>query len=331
MENDIEILSVGDASWDVFISPSEIEALCQLKDKDCLICFSYGDKIPVKEMDVSVGGNAANNAVGTRRLGVKSAILSTLGDDAVSHQINEKLTSEGVDMRFLTKVPETSSNYSTVINYMGERTIFTYHVKRNYVFPENLPVVPWIYLTSMGEGFENFYEKLSNWVESHSEVKLAFNPGSYQLRAERKVIDGILKNTYLIYVNREEAEKITGFGKSQGKEKELLVELAKTGPKTSVITDGGGGSYAYDGERFYHAGVLPVDAYERTGAGDAFGSGCLSAIVHGKSWNEALLWGTLNSASVIGYVGPQRGLLRESEIPVWLERARSCKLEAKEI
>ena len=136
---------------------------------------------------------------------------------------------------------------------------------------------------------------------------------------------------YMIYVNRQEAEKITGVSGSMGKEKELLIALAKEGPKTCVITDGGSGSYAYDGEKFYKAGVLPVDAYERTGAGDAFGSGCLSALVKGKGWGEALLWGTLNSASVIGYVGPQRGLLKESEIPIWLERAKSCNLEVKEI
>jgi sugar/nucleoside kinase (ribokinase family) len=82
---------------------------------------------------------------------------------------------------------------------------------------------------------------------------------------------------------------------------------------------------AYDSinGKFYKVGIMPLEAYERTGAGDAFGSGCLSALIHGKSLEESLLWGTCNSGSVIGYTGSQRGLLKESEMEVWLERARS--------
>jgi sugar/nucleoside kinase (ribokinase family) len=139
-----------------------------------------------------------------------------------------------------------------------------------------------------------------------------------------------MKKTHVLFVNREEAEKLTSFGESDGKEKELLQALCKLGVKVPVITDGGNGTFAFDGTRYLRAGVLPVDAYERTGAGDAFGSGCLGALIKGKPLEEGLLWGTLNSASVIGYVGPQKGLLREEDMPVWLERAKSSGLEVKE-
>lgn len=61
-----------------------------------------------------------------------------------------------------------------------------------------------------------------------------------------------------------------------------------------------------------------------------FGAGCISALIKGKSFKDALLWGTLNSASVIGYIGAQRGLLREEETPEWIERAKSCKVEVGE-
>ena len=68
---------------------------------------------------------------------------------------------------------------------------------------------------------------------------------------------------------------------------------------------------------------MPIDPYSRTGAGDAFGAGCVAALIKGKSFEEALLWGTVNSASVIGYVGSTKGLLKDAEIPNWLERAKS--------
>ena len=324
MDN-FDLLSIGDATIDAFMTPLESEALCSIDKKQCLIAFNYGDKIPVKNLEFSIGGNAANNAVGVRRLEISSAIVLTLGDDNVGDMVIKKLRDEGVDLTYVIQQPGTSSNYSTVINYSSERTIFVYHAPRSYEFPVALPVTPWVYLTSMGESFRPFYNHMTEWLNKNPAIKLAFNPGSWQFREGYDSIKGIVLRTYIIYVNREEAEKLTGFGESAGKERELLIALNKLGPKICVITDGGNGSFAYDSinGRFLKAGILPVDAYERTGAGDAFGSGCLSALIHGKGLDEALLWGTCNSASVIGYTGSQRGLLKLSEMDEWLTRCKS--------
>ena len=322
MDN-LDLLSIGDASIDVFLTPTESETLCRIDTKECFIAFSYGDKIPVKNLEFSVGGNAANNAVGITRLGLKTGIVLTLGDDNVGNLIIEKLSQEKVDMTFAIQQPSTSSNYSTVINYSGERTIFTYHAPRSYEFPVALPVTPWVYLTSMGESFRPFYNHIVEWLKKNPSIKVAFNPGTWQLKAGLEGIGDVLSLTYLLFVNREEAEKISGFENSQGKEKELLAAVSKLGPKIVVITDGANGSFISDGQKAIKAGVLPVDAFERTGAGDAFGSGALAALIKGKSLEEALIWGTLNSSSVIGFVGPQRGLIREAEMQEWLARYKS--------
>lgn len=332
MENKLELLSIGDVTLDVFLEPTESQSLCVLDQKECFICFSYGDKIPVKNIDYSVGGNAANNAVGTRRLGVKTGLVATLGGDSTGNQIVEKIEKEGVDMGFVVQQPVAGSNYSTVVRYAGERTIFTYHAPRSYEFPVKLPVTPWVYLTSMGESFQPFYNHFIDFIQSHKNdgIKLAFNPGSWQLRAGLDILKPVLQACYIIYVNRQEAERLTQSQDSQNKEKDLLKNLSSLGPKVCIITDGSNGSYVYDGTRFLKCGVLPVDAYERTGAGDAFGAGYLAAIIKGKSSEEALLWGSVNSASVIGYVGSQAGLLKESELPIWLERAKSSTVLVEE-
>lgn len=327
--SDLELLSVGDVTMDVFMSPTESEALCRLDDKDCLICFSYGGKIPVKTIEQSVGGNAANNAVGATRLGVETGLVSTLGGDSIGNQIVEKLEREGVDLSFIVQQPEAGSNYSTIINYGGERTIFSYHAPRSYEFPVHLPSTSWIYLTSMGESFRPFYNHFVEFINKNPDIKLAFNPGSRQLRADIEALEPVMKVCHVIYINRKEAEKLTGMENSQGKDKELLKALSAKGPKIVIITAGGDGSFVYDSvsEKYYKAGVLPLDAHERTGAGDSFGAGCISALIKGKSFEEALLWGTVNAASVIGYTGSQKGLLKEDEMPIWLERAKSCKVE----
>lgn len=330
MNENLQLLSIGDASLDVFMTPAESEASCRLDTKECLISFDYGDKIPVKNLEFSIGGNAANNAVGAKRLGVNSAVVLTLGVDDIGRQITEKLNKEGVDTTYVIQQPSTLSNYSTVINYSGERTILTYKYPRSYEFPINLPKVPWVYLTSMGDSFRPFYNHIIEWLTKNPEIKMAFNPGSRQLRAGLDAIKPVLKASYIAYVNRKEAEKLTGMSSTKGKEKELLKALSNLGPKIPIITDGPNGSFVFDGTRFLKAGILPIDACERTGAGDSFGAGCVSALIKGKDLKEALLWGTVNSASVIGYVGSQKGLLSEADLPTWIERAKSSKVEVQE-
>ncbi len=331
MNNNFDLLSIGDASLDVFIHPTESETLCSLKDRECLICFSYGDKIPVKDLVFSIGGNAANNSIGASRLGVRTAGILTIGDDTTGKHIRETLEKEKVDMNYVYTQPNSNSNFSSVITYSGERTIFVYHAPREYRFPDEMPNSSWVYLTSMGETFRPFYERFLEWKKNHPEVKLAFNPGSWQFRAGIDSFRTILEVTDLLFVNREEAEKITGKKAETGQEKELLSELAKIGVKIAVITDGGNGSYVYDGQRYLHCGVLPVDAFERTGAGDAFGSGFLASMIKGNSVDDSLFWGTVNSSSVIGYTGAQRGLLKSEEIGEWIERAKSSGVGIKQI
>ena len=331
MNNTLDILSIGDASLDVFLNPSESEALCEIDNKKCLICFKYGEKIPVKTLDFCVGGNAANNAVGMRRLGINSGVVLTLGLDDIGNQILERLKKEKVDVTYTVQQPATTSNYSTVVNYSGERTIFTYKAPRSYEFPVKLPPTPWVYLTSMGDSFRPFFNHFIAWLKLNPMIKLAFNPGGRQIKVGLEAIADMLKLTYIVFVNREEAESLTGFTGSQGKEKELLKKLSAVGPKVCVVTDGPAGSYIFDGTRYFKAGVFPIDAYERTGAGDAFGSGVLAAVMKGKDLKEALLWGSANSASVIGYVGSQKGLLTEVDMTVWLKRAESSKVVVQEI
>jgi ribokinase len=330
MENDIELLSIGDASLDTFVTPSESEVLCKVDTKECLICFSYGDKITVKNLEFSVGGNAANNAAGISRLGIKSGILITMGDDNVGTEILDSLKSEHVDVTYAFQQKETRSNYSTVINYSGERTIFVYHAPRSYEYPVQLPSYNWAYLTSMGENFEPFYIHIADWLKKNPNVKLGFNPGSWQFKAGVDKLKNILSLTYILFVNKQEAEKLTGIQPEADGIKKLLESLTKLGPKICVITDGEAGSYAYDGQRFIKVGILPVNAYERTGAGDAFGSGFLAALIKGKTIDEAMLWGLSNSASVIGYTGPQKGLLHDSEMPIWLDRCISSGVKVEE-
>jgi sugar/nucleoside kinase (ribokinase family) len=65
----------------------------------------------------------------------------------------------------------------------------------------------------------------------------------------------------------------------------------------------------------------PKPPFERTGAGDAFTSTFVAAVIRGADIQGALLWAPINSMSVVQKVGAQAGLLTEREINHFLRLA----------
>ena len=61
--------------------------------------------------------------------------------------------------------------------------------------------------------------------------------------------------------------------------------------------------------------------YERTGAGDAFASTFVSAIIKGNNLEAALQWAPINSMNVVQKIGAQEGLLSEHHIEEYLKKA----------
>jgi sugar/nucleoside kinase (ribokinase family) len=307
-----QLISIGDTTLDCFLFPHEAEAVCELKTEECLLCFNYGDKVPLQNIRFSIGGNAANLAVGATKLGLRTQLYTTLGDDYSGQQLRYQLSIAGIDTTYLFTQPHTNSNYSAIISFGSERTILSYHQPRTYQWTSPQPAPPWVYLTSMGDNFQDFYHRCAHWVKTHH-LKLGFNPGSRQLRAGTDSLKPILQNTHVLLVNFEEAQTLL-----QTKDKrlpQLLAGLRRLGPQIVVITLSTQGSCVSDGHQSLKAGILSqAPVTERTGAGDAFSTGFLSALIHNQDLATALKWGTINSASVIGHIGSQSGLLPKDQI-----------------
>ena len=101
----------------------------------------------------------------------------------------------------------------------------------------------------------------------------------------------------------------------------MLHKLRDLGPKTPVITDGANGAYTLDAEGqawFMPMYPDPADPVDRTGAGDSFASTFTAAIALGKTPDEALAWGPINSMSVVQHVGAQAGLLTREKLEEFL-------------
>lgn len=306
-----DMISIGDATEDVFLQLKEASVHCEKGTSNCTICMAFATKIPVERVDKLVGGNAANAAVGGSRLGMESAFFCVLGQDESARLVKRMLKKERVSTKYVQLMKGATTNYSVVINKGPERTILVYHAPRKYRLPK-LEMSRWLYYTSMGKGFERLhkgmlsYVKNGNGVKLAKQAKLAFNPGTHQMRKGARFLSPILKATEVMFLNKEETQFFMNTDSSDFKV--LLKKLKAAGPRIAVVTDGPNGSYAFDGKDFYYQGIYDVPIIERTGCGDAYAIGFVAALFHGQSWPEAMRWGTLNAASVIQQIGPLAGL-----------------------
>lgn len=310
-----DIISIGDATIDTFLWVKNLEIREFQGQKKALI--NWGDKLPVDKLYKSVAGNAANHAVGSARLGLNTAFYTVFAHDMGGREIFHKMQKEGVSTRYIESNDAHGTNASFVICFDGERTIYVYHEHRKYKLPSFLPA-HWVYLTSMGKGFEKIYPDLVKYVRKY-QVRLGFNPGTYQLLAGPKANRLVLQHTDLLSLNKEEAESWVGKADSI---RELCRRLVELGPKAVVVTDGPHGAYSYSNEGFYYIEKFPGKRVEATGAGDAFTTAYIAALVYGLPHAEALRWGPVNAASVVGQIGPQAGLLKKAELEKRLKKHR---------
>lgn len=308
-----DVIAVGDTTQDIFLQMHDANVQCDLKGEHCQICFDFANKIAVeKKTDIPAVGNAANHAIGVARLGLTSAIYAIVGDDDQGYKAKAIFEQNKVDTRYLVFDNQRGTNLSVVINFKGERTIFVYHEPREYDLPDFDPP-KWIYLTSAGkEGVEKLHRQTLSYLERNPRVKLAFNPGTHQIHQRREGLAPILERTNILFLNREESMAV--LGTDMNDPVTLIKEFHKLGVKIMVLTDGPKGAYASDGQNMYGLEIFPGPVVERTGCGDAFASGFVSAVIKGHDIRQAMLWGNANSTAKLLYVGAREGLLTEDGV-----------------
>lgn len=306
----LDLITIGDATLDTFLIIHDDDSQCRLNKKTKELCINFADKVCINGLGQSVGGNATNLAVGCARLGLSTSIVSTVGDDMNGLAIKHELEDKGVDTQFFTLQKNKETRFSVVLNFHSERTILSYHGERKYTIPK-LPKAQWIYYTSHGEGFEKVQEKILRYLKKNPQTRVALNPGSHQMKYGIPHMRAFIAHTDLLFVNLEEARALLG---KKGNAKSCLRGLYSLGAKTVVITDSHRGAFAYDGNELLHMPAYPIEPIAKTGAGDAFASGFLSAQHYGKSLETSLEWGSANAAGVIQKVGAHEGLQKKAGI-----------------
>lgn len=324
-EYGFDVISVGDVVTDNFIKLFDEDAQTYTDEHQVKwLAMHFATKMPFDFSEVVEGvGNAANAVVSCSRLGLKTSFATNVGGDQYGRDIIAALHKNGVDTRLVRVNPGNKSNYHYALWYKDERTILIKHEEYDYHWPHLRPneKPKWLYFSSISEHAIAYHDQVSDWLDENPDVKLAFQPGTFQMEAGVERLGRVYKRTEVLVLNREEAAFVGGGNFDDVHD--LINHLHALGPKIVVVTDGPAGAYVSDGENRFKMPLYPDPAppYERTGAGDAFASTFVAALIKGKNLEEALTWAPINSMSVVQKVGAQAGLLNENQLKSYLQNA----------
>ena len=320
--DELDFVAIGDITTDEFIQLRGDRAMVSkdLSGRNVLSMY-FGDKLEFENaVNVPAVGNSPNAAVSANRLGLKTGLVTDIGDDEGGKEITQWLEKEGIDTRFVDIQKGKETNHHYVLRYGPERTILIKHEKYNYMVPE-MGSPKWIYFSSIGEHGIQYHHDIAQYVKAHEGTKLSFQPGSFQILLGHEALKDVYEACELFFCNKEEAQQILATDESNIPE--LLKRMRDLGPTIPVITDGPQGAYALADDGVWHMPMYPDPAppVDRTGAGDAFSSTFTSALALGHDIPTALRWGPINSMSVVQYVGAQAGLLTREQLEEYLAKA----------
>ena len=317
-----DVVSLGDVVTDEFIRLPDGLVRVRVDDDGRWLEIPLGTKLELEEdSQTSAGGSAANAAVAMSRLGLRVGLASYLAHDQIGLDILSAMRGDGV----ATELVHVDSPSHTVRNFIlavgGERTILVRHADFNYHWKalKNREIPAWLYINSLGPDALTYQDEVADWLDQHPSVRLAFQPGTFQVEAGTTRLARLYERAELLVCRRAAAEAIAD--KPGAAVDETLEALRKLGPRSVVVFDETGGAVADDDvqriliEEFSE----PAPTLDRSGAGDAFAATIVAAIVQGASLKEALRWAALNAAEVARQYGTQPGLLRRDDLVARLE------------
>ena len=270
MENPIlDILALGTCNVDILMNVPK---------------FSVADdEVDIENLNVTLGGSAANFAVNVSRLGLNSGIMARIGKDHYGRYIASEFKREEVNTERLVFIDEETGMAFIAIEPDGERSIYTFmganskfQLERDDInLIKNSEI---LHITGM-------YIEVVEEASKHANI-LSLNPGTLLSSYGLNALEKILKRTNILFLNKKEVTLLTGKGCNEGAE--LLVEK---GVPLVVVTLGKDGSkvYSEDGQIYYPSNELNV--LDTTGAGDSFAAGFNTAFFNKKELKECLKQG----------------------------------------
>ena len=285
--------------------------------------------VEIKSFAAYVGGCPTNISVGTRRLGLRSAVLTAVGEDPVGDFILHFLKKEGVETRFIPRKPGHRTSAVLLGIEPPDRFPLVYY-RDNCADIEltiddvlAAPVADSRALLISGTGLSKEPSR-SATIFAAEQAKAAgatvildidFRPDQWHdPRAFGVVIRSVLRLVDIVLGTEDEinaavlsrreqvsiiASQISG-ARVAGDLAVAVTTLLSYGPQALVMKRGARGSQVYlaSGEVIDAPG-FPVEVYNVLGAGDAFASGFIYGYLHGWDWYKSARMGNACGAIVV--------------------------------
>lgn len=287
-------------------------------------CFSLGAKIEIGAPVLTTGGGSGNAAVTFARQGFNAAAIISVGKDEHGKAVIADLKKEKVHP-VVSYAKDLQTSYSTILlSDIGERTILVYRGASDYmgrVSSAHLKA-KWAYIVPGAIPLPRMKALIERFKAEG--MMIAMNPSGHYIKLGAEALRQIFADLCVVIMNREEAASLTKLPFDD--EKGIFKKLDEMVPGISVMTDGPRGVTVSDGKTLYKAGIFKEkELVDRTGAGDAFGSGFVSGLVHkamrgngrlecgGGDIKEAIRLASANATSVVEYIGAKAGILTKGQ------------------
>lgn len=247
------------------------------------------------------GGAPANVAVGIARLAGDSAFIGRVGADPLGNFLRQVLATEGVDTHHMVGDPvHRTSTVLVDLDDHGERS-FTFLVKPSadlFLQADELPEFQagqWLHLCSIALAQEpsrsaalsamQAIRAAHGYVSFDPNIRLEVWPDPREIRS---CLEQALELATVVKLSREELIYLCG---PLEMEMEMAIEqLMERYPiQLLLVTLGGDGVLAHDGQQLHHLAARSIQVVDTTGAGDAFVAGLLAGLAeHSQlpSWDQ---------------------------------------------
>jgi 5-dehydro-2-deoxygluconokinase len=297
----------------------------------------------IKSFAAYVGGSPTNIAVGARRLGLKAAVLTAIGDDPVGEFILKFLNTEGVETRFIPRKPGLRT--SAVVLGIEPPDKFPLVYYRDNCADIALSIDD-VFATPMahcrvfefsGTGLSKEPSRSANFFAAEQAktagasvvLDLDFRPNQWHdPRAFGVVIRSVLPLVDIVLGTEDECKAVTLADPAQvrvehsqisgarvGGDVEVAVSaMHQRGPKVIVVKRGERGATVFEQERPPEdVPGFPVEIYNVLGAGDAFAAGFIYGLVKGWTYYKSARMGNAGGAIVVTRHGCANFMAYEDE------------------
>jgi len=301
----LDLLTLGSISIDLYYKGKS------LTEVDGRIELAMGGKYYVDHFYEGLGGGGANVAIGVARAGLKSGLMSKIGDNPFKEIILSKLKAKSIEFKEFCDIKDDYINISSVLlNSKGEKTIVNYRTGHEQILNhdddcQKLDKAKAVYMANLSKATITERMKILKYAKDKEKMVFAnLNVTDCRRPLEDimhfiSVIDGLIINGH------EYADIIKTPYESIDFDSNVVEKYAPFSPeKILVITDGRRGSYCYFENKVYRQKAVRVDnILDTTGAGDAYTAGFIAEYLKSKDIQKAMEEGAKYAVDILGKIG----------------------------